>query len=154
MTAACQKCGEPFARRRRSALFCSVRCRVAAHRARAALLGAPPRGATAAALKAPPCPPTVTRRLPPSIVPDAVYPGMYRIRLPGGSLSVMVNLTRARDAVRAFRESLRVRRAGAGPPTALSAVPARQAHKTTSANARPRSIPQVAFNDLNQDGES
>jgi len=33
-------------------------------------------------------------------VPDAVYRGMFRIRLPGGGLSDMVNLTRARDALR------------------------------------------------------
>jgi DTW domain-containing protein YfiP len=33
------------------------------------------------------------------IVPDATYPGMYRIRRPDGSLSDMVNLTRARDAI-------------------------------------------------------
>ena len=39
---------------------------------------------------------TVDRR----IVPDAIYPGMYRIRLSDGSLTDMVNLTRAKDAVR------------------------------------------------------
>jgi hypothetical protein len=33
------------------------------------------------------------------IVPDAKWPGMYRVRLPGGSLTDMVNLTRARDAL-------------------------------------------------------
>jgi hypothetical protein len=33
------------------------------------------------------------------IVPDAKWPGMYRIRLPGGSLTDMVNLTRARDVL-------------------------------------------------------
>ena len=40
-----------------------------------------------------------------SIVPDAVWPGMYRLRFPDGRLSDMVNLTRARDALRAARES-------------------------------------------------
>jgi hypothetical protein len=34
-----------------------------------------------------------------SIVPDAKWPGMYRLRFPDGSLSDMVNLTRARDAL-------------------------------------------------------
>jgi hypothetical protein len=38
--------------------------------------------------------------LPEGIVPDAKWPGMYRLRLPDGSLSVMVNLTRAKDALR------------------------------------------------------
>jgi hypothetical protein len=33
------------------------------------------------------------------IVPDAKWPNMYRIRLPGGGLSDMVNLTRAKDAL-------------------------------------------------------
>jgi len=37
------------------------------------------------------------------IVPDAVYPGMYRVRRPDGSLSDMVNLTRAKDAARCMR---------------------------------------------------
>jgi hypothetical protein len=40
------------------------------------------------------------------IVPDDHWPGMYRVRLPGGGLSDMVNLTRARDAATAC-EALR-----------------------------------------------
>jgi hypothetical protein len=38
--------------------------------------------------------------MPQGVVPDEVYRGMFRIRLPGGGLSGMVNLTRARDALR------------------------------------------------------
>jgi hypothetical protein len=38
--------------------------------------------------------------LDPRIVPDDRWPGMYRLRLPDGTLSDMVNLTRARDALR------------------------------------------------------
>jgi hypothetical protein len=38
-------------------------------------------------------------RLPKGIVPDERYPDMYRLRLPGGGLSDMVNLTRAKDAL-------------------------------------------------------
>jgi len=37
--------------------------------------------------------------LDPRIVPDDRWPGMYRLRLPDGTLSDMVNLTRARDAL-------------------------------------------------------
>jgi hypothetical protein len=44
------------------------------------------------------------RRLPPGVVPDANWPGMYRIRLPDGSLRDMVNLTRAKEAIRVSRE--------------------------------------------------
>jgi hypothetical protein len=33
----------------------------------------------------------------PVIVPDATWPGMYRIRLHDGSLSDMANLTRIKD---------------------------------------------------------
>jgi hypothetical protein len=33
------------------------------------------------------------------IVPDAKYPSMYRLRRPDGSLSDMVNLSRAKDAL-------------------------------------------------------
>ncbi len=39
--------------------------------------------------------------LPRDIVPDGKWPGMYRIKLPNGRLSDMVNLTRAKDAVKA-----------------------------------------------------
>jgi hypothetical protein len=35
----------------------------------------------------------------PRIVADPKWPGMYRIRIPGGGLSDMVNLTRAKDAL-------------------------------------------------------
>jgi len=38
------------------------------------------------------------------VVPDSVYPGMYRIRWPLGELSDMVNLSRARDAALAIAE--------------------------------------------------
>jgi hypothetical protein len=61
-----------------------------------------PRGATNKAVKAPPrsLAPAVTLRVPQGVVPDAVYRGMFRIRLSGGGLSGMINLTRARDALR------------------------------------------------------
>jgi hypothetical protein len=32
------------------------------------------------------------------VVPDPEWPGMYRVRLPDGQLTDMVNLTRAREA--------------------------------------------------------
>jgi hypothetical protein len=38
-----------------------------------------------------------------SIVPDARWSDMYRLRFPDGSLSDMVNLTRARDALSALK---------------------------------------------------
>jgi hypothetical protein len=34
------------------------------------------------------------------VVPDSTYPGMYRVRLPDGTLTDIVNLTRARAAAR------------------------------------------------------
>jgi hypothetical protein len=43
------------------------------------------------------------KNLPREIVPDAKWPGMYRLRLPDGSLSDIVNLTRAKDALAAMR---------------------------------------------------
>jgi hypothetical protein len=36
------------------------------------------------------------------VVPDDTYPGMWRIRTPDGSLSDMLNRTRARDAARSI----------------------------------------------------
>jgi hypothetical protein len=35
-----------------------------------------------------------------SVVPDATYPGMYRVLRPDGTLTDMVNRTRARDAAK------------------------------------------------------
>jgi hypothetical protein len=37
------------------------------------------------------------------VIPDKHWPGMYRLRLPDGSLTDMVNLTRARDALAELR---------------------------------------------------
>lgn len=36
------------------------------------------------------------------IVPDEKYPAMWRVKRPDGSLTDMVNITRARDAARAM----------------------------------------------------
>jgi hypothetical protein len=38
-------------------------------------------------------------KLDPRIVPDGWWPGMFRLRLPDGSLSDILNLTRAKDAL-------------------------------------------------------
>jgi hypothetical protein len=42
-------------------------------------------------------------KLDPRIVPDPKWPGMYRLRLPDGTLSDMLNLTWARDALTEMR---------------------------------------------------
>ena len=36
------------------------------------------------------------------LVPDATYPGMWRLQYPDGTRTDMVNLTRARDAAKAL----------------------------------------------------
>ena len=38
------------------------------------------------------------------LVPDAQWPGLWRLRTPDGQLSDMVNLTRAKDAATAIAE--------------------------------------------------
>jgi hypothetical protein len=82
------------------AQYCSARCRKAASRERFR------RGRDA--IKPPvltPTPSAVTERskLPTwggySVLPDKTYPGMYRIRKPDGTLSDMLNVTRAKDAL-------------------------------------------------------
>ena len=40
------------------------------------------------------------------VVADATYPGMFRVRLPDGELTDMVNRTRARDAAAAILLSI------------------------------------------------
>jgi len=45
-----------------------------------------------------------------TVVPDSVWPGMWRVILPGGQVSDMANMARARDAAECFAE-----RAGCDP---------------------------------------
>ena len=42
------------------------------------------------------------RRVPFSIVQDVAYPNMWRVKLPDGRLTDMVNYTRAKDAAVAY----------------------------------------------------
>jgi hypothetical protein len=55
------------------------------------------------------------------VVPDSVYPGMYRVRVGDGPLSDMVNLPRAKDAA----VSLHDRSVGICPQTSRGASPIR-----------------------------
>ena len=102
--ATCQVCHKLFAPRRSTARYCSGKCRVAAHRASSVCNAttASTSGAraskSAAGISATPRL-SGTEKLPSGIIADAIYPGMYRIRLPGGGLSDIVNLTRANDAL-------------------------------------------------------
>jgi hypothetical protein len=50
------------------------------------------------------------------LIPDPVYPGMWRVRWPDGRLSDMANLTRAKDAIACFGESLERRNRGRQSP--------------------------------------
>jgi hypothetical protein len=91
----CHQCGKPLpATARRHARFCSPAHRRAAHRAHN---GDPRRGRArflaGIDAKKPAAAPYA------AIVPDKRFPGMYRLKRTGGSLSDMVNLTRARDAL-------------------------------------------------------
>jgi hypothetical protein len=45
------------------------------------------------------------QELPGGIVPDAKWPGMWRVRYPDGRLSDMVNLSRANDVAACFAET-------------------------------------------------
>ena len=117
MSATCSACGSQFRPQRSTARFCSPRCRKATQRARDrgipinvaatrpgvgldAVLSVTATIGMSEGQK----PESVTLRrkpakLDPRIFPDPKWPGMYRVRRPDGSLSDMVNLTRARDAL-------------------------------------------------------
>jgi hypothetical protein len=126
-TAVCRECRKRFLLSRRSnqhrhaggaphngSRFCSPRCKQAAYRKRNAGRLKTAQGANTHA--------TVTRRLEgienvgeietkkrvldPRIVPDKRYPNMYRLK-PDDSLSDMVSLTRAKDALAALDERVR-----------------------------------------------
>jgi hypothetical protein len=53
----------------------------------------------------------------PKLVPDAVHPGMRRVRWPDDRLSDMTNLTRAKDAVACFMETEERRQRGRHSPS-------------------------------------
>ena len=111
----CAECGRCFTPRLSTARYCSSRCRLLRHRASRPAM--PARGGETAdgaflsvsgypttqprgngigeTLRAP-----QARALPRGIVPDANWPGMYRVQLADGTLSDMLNLTRARDLLR------------------------------------------------------
>jgi hypothetical protein len=108
-TVACRQCGIEFAPRRSTATYCSPRCRAKSHRRIPLTANTEPQDAYANAedtqsAQAAFSDNSRTLRLPKGIVPDAKYPGMYRLLLPGGGLSDVVNLTRAKDALRALAE--------------------------------------------------
>jgi hypothetical protein len=117
MSATCLACGSQFRPQRSTARYCGPRCRKATQRARDR--GAPLRvaatrpsvavdavlsvTATAGLSKDQKTKSVTLRRKPPKldprIAPDPRWPAMFRLRLPDGSLSDMVNLPRAKDAL-------------------------------------------------------
>ena len=116
MNVACQNCGRVLKPCRSTARYCGGACRVAAQRKRDRGLAVErPRklvGGLSRAFLALQAPSTIARgqnvadvtltrfpKLDPRIVLDAKWPSMYRIRLPDGGLSDMLNLTRAKDAL-------------------------------------------------------
>ena len=97
--AVCHQCGKPLpATARRHARFCSPAHRAAYHRSsiaagmvRVRFPVAPTRDKSAA--------PYI------GIVSDAKWPGMYRLKRADGSLSDMMNLARARDALASLEDA-------------------------------------------------
>jgi hypothetical protein len=61
------------------------------------------------------------------IVPDGRWPGMYRIRLTDGGLSDLINLTRAKDAIRQMEDQRVIADPSALKPTAIKPITNRQA---------------------------
>ena len=126
---ACEVCRQWFSPRRESARFCSPRCRQRAHRRTSRLPldeirsanGHSQRNAdksaqgpsgSAEAVGEPPSPVTQPAAhqpalasgssvlsLTPHLVQDQRFPNMWRIAIPDGRLSNMVNITRAKEAL-------------------------------------------------------
>jgi hypothetical protein len=66
-------------------------------------------------------------RLKPALEPDVKWPGMWRVRWTDGRLSDMTNITRAKDAITCFLET--VRRRGRGRQSQLEARPCAKAKR-------------------------
>jgi hypothetical protein len=125
-TAVCTVCGSPFTPRRSTARYCRDACRKSAQRGRdrglpieapveaagahadafLSVTGQPttPHSTSGADVTLTPQQSRPPKPLPKGIVRDAKFPTMYRLVLPDGTLSDMVNLTRARDALAAIRD--------------------------------------------------
>ena len=128
MSATCHTCHRPFTPQRSTARFCGDACRKVAQRNRdrgvrpkspatapavavqaiLSVTGAQetdnrPLAASVTLISQQPPASKAAPKLDPRIVRDAAYPTMYRIRLCGGGLSEMVNLTRAKDAFEEMR---------------------------------------------------
>ena len=117
MSATCPNCGSQFRPQRSTARFCSSRCRKATQRARDRgmpinVAATRPGVGVHAVLSVTATlgisreqkPQSVTLRrkplkLDPRIVTDGRWLGMFRLRLPDGSLSDLLNLARAKDAL-------------------------------------------------------
>ena len=119
MTIVCAICRRPFVPRRSTAQFCGPRCRQTAHRrADQSPIGksrngsrcsegnirsarGPSDSAGRAGRPLPPkAPGSASRRLIPlHIVPDQVWPDMWRLVFSDGRISGLLNITRAKDAV-------------------------------------------------------
>ena len=120
-TIVCDICKRSFSRRRSTARFCSPRCRQRAHRRTDLSLFNDPKSAdgctegndvkstrgpcdSAAGTASRAERPTLdSNTLPvtsaPRLVRDQTWPNMWRLSFPNGRLSVMTNLTRAKDAL-------------------------------------------------------
>jgi hypothetical protein len=97
-TRKCSHCGEPLHPSARSdARFCSAAHR-RAHSRQASIAARAPRARVITAGHAPKAAPATYT----AIVPE-LHPGMYRLKRADGSLSDMVNLTRAKDALAEMR---------------------------------------------------
>jgi hypothetical protein len=100
----CEACGAEMDVRRQGARFCNATCRKRGQRARQSPREAYRRDLSVTGHRK--CPSAHSRfrvtdnplGLPPGIVPDPQWPGMYRVVLADRSVSDMVNLTRAKDA--------------------------------------------------------
>ena len=123
----CAACRQAFTPKRTTARYCSARCRLVAHRCpdsaqepnsgpymRSLAFQAPSEHPIQATLsppsfetlksQQPPAPKSALRLHPGSrstgimVCSDETWPGMYRVHLPDGHVTDMVNLTRAKDA--------------------------------------------------------
>jgi hypothetical protein len=115
---ACSECGRAFTPRCSTARFCSSSCRLRRHRAsRPAMPARATENADVESVSVSGHPhrrqngiretltPSRSRPLPRGIVPHSNWPGMYRVKTADGTLSDMLNLTRARDLLRTMEDA-------------------------------------------------
>jgi hypothetical protein len=88
-----------------------------------------------------------SRRVAAMLLPDPRFPSMFRIKLPNGSISDMVNLTRAKDAALSLADAMLDGRKRGFQAPAIAPMEAARPNRATTRTHRRRPYAQIGGGD-------